>query len=325
MNLASGRTSLRAAITTWISRGARELLEAALELVMTAAAASERTLLAVANLLLAPNRLQTFEAWTKAGPLCGGRIAQAGAKILAMGDRQQGAVLDCLADNLAWLKFDPVRAMLSGSDFTMDELLDDAIDLYLVVPQDMAESLSNFMRLMMTLTLGAVTRQDGRRQVARKILAVLDEFTRLGRMEKVLEIATIAAGGGVEALFIVQDKGTLDHIYTPDGATTILGSCATTRIFGLGRADEKTARWAETALPFKTMIKKGKTRRQSGNDSSDSETKERLMDAPSIQEMPINRMLCLIKSNPALLLDQIVSYEHKAYRHKLDRNPVARA
>jgi type IV secretion system protein VirD4 len=180
------------------------------------------------------------------------------------------------------------------------------------------------MRLMMTLAMGTITRQDGRRQAKAKILAVLDEFTRLGRMEKVMEIATIAAGGGVEAVFVVQDRGTLDKIYTQDGATTLLGSCATTRIFGLGRADDKTARWAENQLPHKTVIRESQSHRDAKKDISRSESKERLMDGPAIQEMAANQMLCLIRSNQPLLLDQIISHKHPAYRNKLDPNPVAR-
>lgn len=308
--------------TTWISNAARDILEAAIELVMTEGDPSDRSLLAVADLVLGENRLETFSAWMKAGSICGGRIAQAGAKISQMGDRQRGAILDCLSENLSWLKFDLVRTMLAKSDFKLDDLLDDKIDLYLVVPQDMTEKLSNFMRLMMTIAMGTVTRQDGRRQAKAKILAVLDEFTRLGRMEMIKDIATVAAGGGLEAIFIVQDRGTLDDIYTENGADTLLAACTTTRIFGLGRADAKTARWAESALPFKTVIQESKSRR---DDTKRSETKERLMDGPAIQEMPTNQMLCLIGSNRPLLLDQIISHRHRAYRDKLDPNPVARA
>ena len=310
--------------SSWISNAARDIFEAAVELVMTTADENERTLLTVANLVLAPNRLETFAAWTEAGNLCNGRIAQAGAKVTQMGDRQQGAVLDCLSDNLEWLKYDQVRSMLGKSDFMLDELLDDKIDLYLVVPQDMTAKLSNFMRLMMTLAMGTVTRQDGRRQAKAKILAVLDEFTRLGRMEKVIEIATIAAGGGIEAVFVVQDRGTLDNIYTPNGATTLLGSCATTRIFGLGRTDDKTACWAENQLRYKTVLRQNQNYRNAKKEISHNEGKERLLDSTKIQEMPANQMLCFIRNNQALRLNQIISHKHPAYRSKLDPNPVAR-
>ena len=107
-------------------------------------------------------------------------------------------------------------------------------------------------------------------------------------------------------------------------ALTLLGACATTRIFGLGRADAKTARWAESALPFKTVIRESKSRRDGTDDINRSETKERLMDAPAIQEMPASRMLCLISSNRPLFLEQIISHQHRAYRDKLDPNPTAR-
>ncbi|GGE88996.1 type IV secretory system conjugative DNA transfer family protein [Niveispirillum cyanobacteriorum] len=307
---------------SWISNGARQLLEAALELVMTELLPEERSLLVAVDLVLAPNRLDTFSAWMNAGNRCGGRIAQTGAKIMQMGDKARGAVLDCLSENLDWLKFDDVRRMLSGSDFQPDDLIDDSVDLYLVVPQDMTGKLGNFMRVMVTLALGTVTRQDGRRVAKKRILAVMDEFTRLGRMEKAMEIATIAAGGGVEAVFVVQDRGTLDAVYGPDDATTLLGSCATTRVFGLGRADDKTARWAENQMPYKTIIRESSDKRAEAVRGNRSEVKERLMDGPTIQEMPAGQMLCLIRGHAPLLVDQIVSHRHPAYRRKLDRNPV---
>lgn len=119
--------------------------------------------------------------------------------------------------------------------------------------------------------------------------------------------------------------GTLDDVYTENGADTLLGACATTRIFGLGRADGKTARWAESALPFKTVIRESKSRREGRDDINRSEAKERLMDGPAIQEMPANCMFCLIGSNRPLLLDQIISHQHRAYRDKLNPNPVARS
>ena len=309
----------------WISDDARELLGAAIELVMTEAEANEKTLLNVIDILLNPNRIDTFKAWMQAGSICGGRIAKAGARIIEADSKERGYIFGCISQNFAWLKFDEVRTMLTGSDFTLNDLLDDQIDLYLVVPQDMTESLSNFMRLMMTLAMGTVTRQDGRRQAKSRILAVLDEFTRLGRMEMVMNIATIAAGGGIEAVFVVQDRGTLDEVYTENGANTLLGACATTRIFGLGRADAKTARWAESVLPFKTVIRESKSHRDGTDDINRSEAKERLMDGPAIQEMPASQILCLIGSNRPLLLDQIISHQHRAYRDKLDPNPVARA
>ena len=309
----------------WISDDARELLGAAIELVMTEASINERTIHNVIDILMNPNRMDTFMAWMQAGSICGGRIAKAGARIIEADPKERGYIFGCFSQNFSWLKFDEVRTMITDSDFTFDDLLDDKIDLYLVVPQDMTESMSNFMRMMMTLAMGTVTRQDGRRQAKSRILTVLDEFTRLGRMEMVMNIATIAAGGGIEAIFVVQDRGTLDDIYSENGANTLLGACATTRIFGLGRADDKTARWAESVLPFKTVIRESKSRRGGIDDINRSETKERLIDAPTLQEMPASRMLCLIGSNRPLLLEQIISHKHRVYRDKVDRNPVARA
>jgi type IV secretion system protein VirD4 len=292
---------------------------------------AHRTLLAAADLVLAPEAMETFEAWSRSGPeVCGGRLAKAAAAVLAMGDRQRGAVLSALAENLAWLSYDQVRAMLSPAQddvaLSFGDLLDDKVDLWILVPQDMVVAMGNMLRLVTTLALGSVTRQDGRRTVKAPILAVLDEFLRLGRMEKVLEIATIAAGGGITAIFVAQDKGSLDAVYGREGAGTIAGACATTRIFALGRADDITAAWAERQLPSKTVLRESRSHSTNGTPQVNrGEDRQRLLDAPDIQELPPSRILCLIRSQPPLLLDRIISHRHPAYRSRLDPNPVVRA
>ncbi len=52
-------------------------------------------------------------------------------------------------------------------------------------------------------------------------------------MEKLINIANVAAGCGIEALFITQDKGQIESVYGKGDTASILGSCVTSRIFGL--------------------------------------------------------------------------------------------
>ena len=314
----------------WISNGAKEIVAAALELVATYPPPKEeggRSLIGLETLLLGPGREAAFAAWVNAGDVCGGRVAKAGTRIATMDAKEKGYVLGCISENLSWLKYDQIRKMVGKSSFAWTDLLDSKIDLYVVVPQDMVGELGGYMRVVMNLCLGAVTRQDGKRKAKDRILAVLDEFTRLGRMQKVLDIATIAAGGGVEAMFVVQDRATLDSIYTPDGASTLLGSCATTRVFGLGRGDDKTAAWAAALMPISHVEQRRSESTQNGGGRSTSEQEQKLplLNAAEILEMPAGIMLCLLRSKPPVLLDQIISHQHSDFCKRLDPNPTMRA
>jgi len=154
----------------------------------------------------------------------------------------------------------------------------------------------------------------------------MDEFTRLGKMEKVMEIATIAAGGGVEALFIVQDMATLESVYGRDDAKTLLGSCSTTRIFGLGSGDDRTAKWAESTMKDYELVKTSNSRGSDGRTSITSAGQDRpLLSAAELLELPPPVMLCRFRGNPPVLLDLIISHEHAAYKGRLDPNPVRAA
>src|SRR4051812_46361383 len=243
---------------------ARDLIKSAIEVVMTVAEPKERTLHTVAGLLLAPTLADTLQAWAnnptlapapppppppvsppRPGPTPppppGGRPAATAAALLAAGDRERGSVITTVRKSLAWTQGDAMRPFLAASDFSLDDLLDNAIDLFVVVPLDQVSEQAGYLRLITNLVLAAAIRQDGRRIAHERILFVLDEFTRLGYMDKIVDVATIAAGAGIEALFVAQDRGSIEKVYGRDITDTLLASCATVRVFNLGRTDNRTA------------------------------------------------------------------------------------
>ena len=149
----------------------------------------------------------TLEAWSDNKDIVGHRPAQTAATILRAGDRERGSIQTAVSKAFEWMQSDNMRHFLAGSSFRMDDLLDDQVDLFIVVPLDQVDKQAIFMRLFINLVLGTVVRQDGRRKVKAPILLVLDEFVRMGRMEQIMNIANVAAGAGVEALFVTQDTG----------------------------------------------------------------------------------------------------------------------
>src|SRR5690606_9693215 len=106
------------------------------------------------------------------------RPAQAAATILNAGTNERGGILTTVKKAFEWARSEETRAFLEKSDFRLDDLLDDKLDLFIVVPLDQIEAQAVFLRLMVNLTLGTVVRQDGRRKAAKRILLVLDEFVR---------------------------------------------------------------------------------------------------------------------------------------------------
>ena len=306
---------------------ARQIVAAAIEVVVTMNPALDRNLNAVADILLAAGLEERLTLWVNDPSTFGRRPSQAAATLLAAGQNERGGVQTTIKKSFEWARSDEMRAFLSSSNVDLDQLLDDKIDVFIVVPLDQLEAQAVFMRLLVNIVLGTVVRQDGKRLVKKRILLVLDEFVRLGRMEKLLSIANEAAGAGIEALFVTQDKGQIEMVYGKGDTDSLLGSCVTLRIFGLGRAESNTAEWAARALGDQTVLTHSTQASQKLGERArltTAEHRQKLMTADQILEMPAEQMLCLIGSKPPLLLTGIVSHEHAAYSKKLDRNPTRR-
>ena len=326
--LAEGLVRPEVGAANHFSEMARQMIAASIEVVVSQHIAAERNLITVMDNLLSAGLMKRLQAWSNAPEQFGTRPAQAAAALLAAGENERGAVMTTVKKAFEWARSDEMRTFLSRSNTNFDDLLDDKIDIFIAVPLDQLGAQAVFMRLLINIVLGTVVRQDGRRIAEKRILLVMDEFVRLGRMEKLLDIANVAAGSGIEALFVTQDKGQIEAVYGKSDTDSLLGACVTSRIFGLGRLESNTAEWAANALGEQTIVTHsfqaptilGERRRL-----STSEQKQRLMTVDQILAMPPDEMLCLIGSKPALRLKTLVSHAHPFYRAKIDANPTRRA
>mgnify|MGYP003624606397 FL=1 len=305
------------------SEMARQLVAVAIEVIVTQEEPKRRNLIAVADLLLSANLDGTLEAWAENGDLVGHRPAQTAATILRAGDRERGSIQTAVSKAFDWMQSDNMRHFLSGSSFSMDDLLDDQVDLFIAVPLDQVDKQAIFMRLFINIVLGTVVRQDGRRKVKAPILLVLDEFVRMGRMEQIMNIANVAAGAGVEALFATQDTGQVEKAYGPNDARSIFGSCITKRVFNLN--DIETAEWAARHLGESTVysqqISEGKSANE-GRDFSYSEQSQKLMTAEQIMGMKADDLLLLVGNRSPLKAKQNLYFKNKVYRGRYDQNPL---
>ncbi len=301
----------------------RRLVVAAIEVVITQEEPNRRNLSAVADLLLSANLKATLQAWSDNRDIVGRRVAGTASTILNTGEGELGSINTTLEKAFGWMQSDNMRHFLSGSSFRMDDILDDRIDLFIVVPLDLVSNQEVFMRLFINLVLGTVVRQDGRRKVKAPILLVLDEFVRMGRMEQIMNIANVAAGAGIEALFVTQDTGQVETAYGRNDARSIFGSCITKRIFNIN--DIETAEWAARHLGDTTVysqqIREGKGP-NADRDFSYSEQRQKLMVAEQIMGMQADEVLLLVGNRSPLKAKQNLYFKNPVYAEKFDHNPL---
>ena len=306
------------------SEMARQLLAAAIEVACQDEEACGRTLQAALRLVLSATAEETITLWSQSAALLGPRIADTASVFLQTGQRERGAILTTLRRNTAWLQDDAVSEVLAQSDFHFGELIAGDVDLYICVPLDQLEAQANLLRLMVNLVLGAVLR-EAQPRLRKKLLMVLDETPRLGRMQQLLSLATVSAGYGVEAIFVTQDIGSLRAVWGDNEASTIAGACATVRAFGLGRTDSASAEFLAASMGSMTIQTQStsltKARNGLSKSTSISETAKRLISPDEILEMAPDEMICLIRSKPPFTLKRIISHTHPAYRLRLGISP----
>lgn len=270
----------------------------------------------VRGLILSTGFLDTLSAWAETPKLAGGRAAELAGSFLSMGDKERGSIISTVAKSLEWTSADAMRGFLSvKSGINLESLLMGNVDLFIVIPLDQVTAQAGFMRLMTNLLLALMVQQNERHPAKQQVMFIADEFTRLGRLDRIVDIATVAAGINLETLFIVQDKGSLEAVYG-NAADTILGSCATVRIFNLGRSDSHTAEWSSKLAGYKTLRTQS-TSTDSGSkteSTSSAEVREPLLTASDILELPTNEMICLIRGKKPLRLDRIIWYKTRQYR-----------
>lgn len=310
---------------------AADILQVTLEVIQHTMAKEEFTLTSLYDYVCGPDFLQHLKIWSKYPDFLEGRPSKMATTILSAGEEERGSFLTTIKRNLAWIGYEKNKVFLqpreSSQTFSFDELLDNKVDFFCVIPLDMIETMSGFLRLFTNTVLGTVIRQSGYKNPKEKILLMLDEFPRLGAMRQLINIVTVAAGAGIEAFMVAQDKASIESVWGKE-TDVIFGSSATVRIFNLGRTDSSTASWASSLMGDKTIITRTNAAREYGDflkgagSESVSQMKEKLLTASQIQELGDTKMLCFLRGHQPLLLERIISHQHRHYKDRLDPNPT---
>lgn len=158
--------------------------------------------------------------FTKVHPV----VAESARSFLNKSENERSGVQSTAMSFLSLYR-DPVVAMNTAvSEFRVDDLMDfeTPVTLYLVVPpNDMAR-----LRPLIRLVINQIIRQrtemmefaDGRSVAGYKhrLLAMLDEFPALGKLELMEEALAFIAGYGIKCFLITQDLTQLYKAYTKD-------------------------------------------------------------------------------------------------------------
>lgn len=181
--------------------------------------------------------------------------AQSLLKVQQSAPAQWAGVVGEADSATGWLAIPSLARLVCGtgsSRFELDELLQTKVDVFVCVPLKTLESTPQLPRLLIGALLNAVyERHRSQQGTPSRVLFLLDEMPRLGKMD-VLETARDAGRGlGVTLWSIVQDLGQLEAAYGSTGLTSWMENAQIKQFFGI--SDVKTAELVSKMLGQRTQ------------------------------------------------------------------------
>jgi len=230
-------------------------------------------------------------------------------------DERSGVLSTALA--FLGLYADPIVARnTADSDFRIADLMQGKapMSLYLIVPDSDRLRLKPFTRLMITLFAQRLCEREARRANRHRLLMLLDEFPRLGRMSFLNDALSYVAGYGIKIMLIIQDIPLLEN---PDvygkGSTPVDGSRI--RVV-MTPQDPRTAEWISGQLGQSTEVHQQTTymgHRLSAWRSnvivSDQQSERALLDPAEVGKMPESDQIVLVKGFSPFYAKRLRYYE----------------
>jgi type IV secretion system protein VirD4 len=174
-------------------------------------------------------------------------VRRAGEAFTQKEERERSAVISTCQTHLKIWKSPLLGRATAKSDFQLEDLKRTVMSLYIVVPPELLEVYSPFVRLMVGLSVSAMTRV--RPRPAERVLFLLDEVAALGRMAPIETGIAYLAGYGVSIWLFFQDLGQLQATYPK--WRSMIANCNVRQAFGV--ADVQTARELSAMLGNRTI------------------------------------------------------------------------
>jgi type IV secretion system protein VirD4 len=241
---------------------------------------------------------------------------------LGKAPKEQSGVLSTLKSALSLFGNPLVDAATSASDFDPRLLRIKPTTIYLgVMPRDIARLsplLNIFVQQVFDGLLGRLPGPDEPLQ----LLAMLDEFTALGRLQNVEKGIAYFAGYNIVLAPVIQDLSQLEEVYGHSVAETFLAT-ANIRI-AFAQNSLKTAKYLSEELGFRSVKTMSRSHRSGDpwhTHVSESQARRELLLPHEIRELDRRKSLVLVEAYPPVLAEKIAYYRDKAFLQLIKPQP----
>lgn len=227
---------------------------------------------------------------------------------------------------MKFLDYFSIQNVLQEHDFSLDELREGKVSIYVCMPSTRLGSCRAFLRMIINLTLGTMDSVLARPEIP--ILVIMDEFPILSYMKEIEDAAGQIAGFGVKLWPIVQDLSQLKAIYKTRWET-FLGNTGLIQAFG--NVDNFTLEYLSKKLGKTTIVtasKSSQTRDQinerGGTGLSEQEKTTELLSSEEIasyfaREDKQSRQLLLLPGRRPFIVSRILYDQCEPFSNRYAR------
>lgn len=235
-------------------------------------------------------------------------------------EKTQGSVVTQVTNALRVFQNPLFRDATAASDVTLTDLMTKPVTLFVEMSvTEIDELAAPFLRLLLQQLIDGIEREKGLK-AGRRLLLVLDEFERIGKLDVIVNNFPYISGFGVQIVAILQNLSKLLDVYGTNVAQSLLGSAAYQLVLGVN--DSVTAQHYATLCgrgSFETRnrtIAKGTWSRVRQESHSESLTPVPLMPPEKIREMPDTRALLFVEGAPPAYVWRVRYYEVGRWRQR---------
>ncbi len=160
-------------------------------------------------------------------------------------EREYGSIVGTIYKNFSWMDDTLIQEALSGSDYSLESLLNGHTYIFLNIPAEYSKNLAPLQRLM----FGSAMLLKYRNPDAPRLLALVDEAGQLGYFPMLQQAYDYGRGAGIRVCGVFQTLAQM-NVY-PSRAQGILGS-SQTRIH-LGTRDLESANYISSMIGDQTL------------------------------------------------------------------------
>lgn len=207
-----------------------------------------------------------------------------------------------------------IAAMTSKSDFSFKTLRRERASIYFQVPDTDLETIAGLVRLFFNELVGTIQTSLPERDEPHHVMIILDEFHRLGTMEKVADAMSTIRGFNGRIAIITQLLPKLDKIYGYEGRLAIQGN-APLKLY-LTPAEEMTVKDVSEAcgMTTKRTITKSRTAGLGNRATITERTEERpLLTEDDARRLDEDRAIVIVKGRQPVKAWRIKHYEDPTF------------